>query len=82
MYDLKGKLIGTIPVATDYKKYCFVQDNVFMYDDNDVRMLDFNGAERFADTFDTAIDSLVPVSGDDVYVYINSRKVQKIKLTE
>ncbi len=82
VYDLKGKMIGTIPVATDYKKYCFVQDNVFMYDDNDVRMLDFNGAERFAGTFDTAIDSLVPVSGDDVYVYINSRKVQKIKLTE
>ena len=82
VYDLKGNLTGTIPVATDYKKYCFVQDNVLMYDDNDVRMQDFSGAERFSYTFDTAIDSLVPVSGDDVYVYINSRKVQKIKLTE
>ena len=53
-----------------------------MYDDNDVRMQDFSGAERFSYTLDTAIDSLVPVSGDDVYVYINSRKVQKIKITE
>lgn len=82
VYDLKGSQIGSVPVATDYKKYCFVEDNILMYDDNDVKLMDFGGAERFTYTFESAIDSLVPVSGDDTYVYINSRKVQKIKLTE
>lgn len=82
IYDLKGTLVGSFPIETDYKKYCFVGENILMYDDNDVRLVSFDGTERFKHTFDVAIDSLVPVSGDDTYVYINSRKVQKIKLTE
>ena len=82
VYDIKGSKLGSCMIETDYKEYTFVKDNIFMYDDNDVRLLSFTGTERFKYTFETAIDSLVPVSGDDTYVYINSRKVQKIRLTE
>ena len=82
VYDIKGSRLGSCMIETDYKEYAFVKDNIFMYDDNDVRLLSFSGTERFRYTFETAIDSLVPVSGDDTYVYINSRKVQKIRLTE
>ena len=76
VYDIKGSRLGSCMIETDYKEYAFVKDNIFMYDDNDVRLLSFSGTERFRYTFETAIDSLVPVSGDDTYVYINSRKVQ------
>lgn len=82
VYDLKGALVGSIAIETDYKSYMFVEDNVLMYDDNDVRLVSIDGTERFRYTFDTAIDSLIPVGGDDTYVYINSRKVQKIRLVE
>ncbi len=82
VYDIKGSRLGSCMIETDYKEYTFVKDNIFMYDDNDVRLLTFDGTERFKYTFETAIDSLVPVSGDDTYVYINSRKVQKIRLTQ
>lgn len=82
VYDLKGSRLGSCMIESDYKEYTFVKDNIFMYDDNDVRLVSFAGTERFRYTFETAIDSLVPVSGDDTYVYINSRKVQKIRLTE
>lgn len=82
VYDTKGKLILNYAIETDYKQYDFVGNNILMYDDNDVRLVSMSGEERFRYSFDIAIDSLIPVSGDNVYVYINSRKVQKIKLTE
>ena len=82
IYDLKGTLAGDFSIETDYKKYGFVEDNVLMYDDNDMLLYGLDGTQRFGHVFDAAIDSLIPVSGDDTYVYINSRKVQKIKLTE
>ena len=82
VYDTKGKLVLTHPIETDYKQYDFIGNNILMYDDNDVRLVSLSGEERFGYTFDIAVDSLIPVSGDNVYVYINSRKVQKIRLTE
>lgn len=82
VYDTKGNKVLEYPLETDYKEYCFVGSNVFMYDDNEARLVSMAGEERFKGTFDIAIDSLIPVTGDDVYVYINSRKVQKIRLIE
>lgn len=82
VYDINGTLAGEVLVDADYKKYCFVGDNILMYDDNDVRILGIDGKERFNYTFDAAIDSLIPVGTDNIFVYINSRKVQKIRLTE
>ena len=82
VYDTKGKLVLSHPIETDYKQYDFVGNNILLYDDNDVRLVSLSGEERFGYSFDIAIDSLIPVSGDDVYVYINSRKVQKIKLID
>lgn len=80
VYDFKGNLILKYEIEKNYKEYLFVGNNILMYDDYDVRLVSLKGTERFADTFDTAIDSLLPVSGDKEYVYINSRKVQKIRL--
>ncbi len=82
VYDMKGTLSGEIPVETNYKNYSFAGDSILMYDDNDVRLIGLDGKERFNYTFETAIDSLIPVNSDNIYVYINSRKVQKIRLTE
>lgn len=82
VYDINGTMAGEVLVDADYKKYCFVGDNILMYDDNDVRILGIDGKERFNYTFDAAIDSLIPVGTDNIFVYINSRKVQKIRLTE
>ena len=53
-----------------------------MYDDNDVRIVGIDGKEHFRYTFENAIDSFIPVENDNTFVYINSRKVQKIRLTQ
>lgn len=82
VYDLKGNLLLTQPLTKNYKEYAFVGTNILMYDDFEVHLVDFKGTQRFNKTFDTAIDSLIPVAGDDTYVYISTRKVQKIKLVE
>lgn len=82
VYDMKGNLEADCYIETDYRHYDFIGHNIMMYDDNDVCLVNLKGEERFRYTFDIAIDSLIPITGDDVYVYINSRKVQKIKLVE
>ncbi len=80
VYDLNGVNVFELGIATNYKEYLFVEDNILMYDDNDVMLVGLNGTVRFNYTFETAIDALIPVSGIDVYDYISSRKVQKIQL--
>lgn len=82
VYDMKGTMTGEIPVDADYKNYCFSGDSVLMYDDNDVRIVGIDGKEHFRYTFENAIDSFIPVENDNTFVYINSRKVQKIRLTQ
>lgn len=80
VYDLKGTMLLSYEIEKNYKEYCFVGTNILMYDDNDAYLVSLEGRQRFGYSFSTAIDSLIPVSGDNVYVYITSRKVQKIEL--
>lgn len=80
VYDVKGNKVCEIELSQNYRKYQFIENNILMYDDFKVILMDFNKQERFEGTFVSLIDAFIPVSGDDTYVYINSRKVQKIQL--
>lgn len=82
VYDMSGNQVMEYLLQKNYKEYSFVGKNILMYDDFDAHLVDFSGRMRFTKTFDTAIDKLIPLAGDDVYSYISSRKVQKIKFIE
>ena len=80
VYDLKGTNVFNHGIDKAYKSYEFADNNILMYDDNKALLVDFNGKTRFEYEFDIAVDALINIEGDDVYSYINSRKIQKIKL--
>ena len=80
VYDLKGTNVFNHGIDKAYKGYEFADNNILMYDDNKALLVDFNGKTRFEYEFDIAVDALINIEGDDVYSYINSRKIQKIKL--
>lgn len=80
VFDTKGSKLCTIDVDKSYSDYEFVGKNILMRDSDEMKLVSFEGVNRFNYTFELKIDALIPVLGDDTYVYINSRKVQKIKL--
>ena len=79
IYDLNGNVVATLPLSERYRKYYIIGKNVFMYDDNTAILMAFDGTVRMNYTFESNIDSIIPTAADDTYIYINSRKIQKIK---
>lgn len=80
IYSTSGKLIFSTDTTDEYTKYLFAGKSVMMYNDQVCRMLNLKGEQIFKYTFKEGITSLIPITSNREYLYVNSDKISKIKL--
>lgn len=79
VYDLNGNMISDIYLPKNYREYSFIGKNIFMCDEDSAMLVALDKTVRMNKVFEGAMDALITTNSDDTYIYITSRKVQKIK---
>lgn len=80
IFNASGEKIQTVDVPDGYTNYAFSDSALMMYNDESCRLVDFRGKEIFKYTFDDGITELIPVSGNNRYIYITPGKIMTIEL--
>ena len=80
IYSEDGKLISENTIDDDYSDIAFVEDKVMMYGNNSFAITKLNGKTVFDKTLEEGIVALMPISGENKYLYVSGNKIQYIEL--
>lgn len=80
VYNMNGNREIKTDIDMDFDTVCFAEDNVLMYDDMNCEVISLNGVKKFEHTFKGQINAIIPLSGDNTYLFMTNSAIEKVKL--
>lgn len=80
MYNKTGSLILSKNFNIDYKDIVFYKEQIIIYNDQECLIVNNNGLEKYAGTFETTILQMIPISSNYKYLLVSSDEINVINL--
>lgn len=80
IYSADGKFLSENSVSDKYSNIEIVKDKILMFGKSLCCITKISGKNVFEQTFDEGIVDIMPVSGDNKFLYISGNKIQYIEL--
>lgn len=80
VYNLSGDVVMSKTFSDDFTNIMLTNAGVMMYNKTKCLIYDMDGNQKFSYDFDSEIVDILPLSGEDRYIYITATKIQQIKL--
>lgn len=82
VYDLKGHKVFNKAINFEYDQVMISSKEMIFHSDMEVRILNFDGEEKFHYSFDRSINYFYPVNNFNKYILIDNESIKEIKLVE
>lgn len=80
IYDASGNLVSELEPDSGYFEYLFAGDDLFMYGENEVRLVNMKGKVIYEDRFEDGIVDVISISDNNEYIVLSSDKIMCIEL--
>ncbi len=82
IYNVKGKMLSSVPVDKEYKNLKIADGQIFLYDGQACSIYLKNGVHKYEGNLDQNIMEIYPLSGLNKYMVINANGFHEIRLAK
>lgn len=80
VYNLSGTRVMKKNINMDFETVLFSGNNVLMYNDLNCQIISLKGVEKFNYTFKGQVNSIIPVDGSRIYLFMTNSAIEKVRL--
>ena len=82
MYNKSGKLVTTENIAGNYRNIKIAGKQIIMYDGKECAIFMKNGVQKFEGEMNSSIMEIIPTSGANKYVVMNTNGMEYVRLVK